>query len=79
MKVTTSITLSENVLKEVDDFLDYPEDRSTLIEQAIREYIERQKGSSRGLRALTDLELINNSAEDLNKEAEDILSYQVAI
>lgn len=79
MKVTTSITLSENVLKEVDDFLDYPEDRSTLIEQAIREYIERQKRSSRELRALTDLELINNSAENLNKEAEDILSYQVAI
>ena len=79
MKVKTSITLSESILKEVDDFLDCPDNRSTLIEQAIREYIERKKRSTRELRALTDLELINNSAEDLNKEAEDILSYQVAI
>ena len=79
MNAKTSITLSESVLKEVDEILDYPDNRSTLIEQAIKEYIERKKRSSRGPRSLTDLELINKSAEDLNKEAEDILSYQVAI
>lgn len=76
MKVRTSITLSENLLKEIDEMVDDSGNRSIFIEEAIRDYIDRCK---RMMRDRTDLELINNSADDLNKEAQDILSYQVDI
>ena len=77
MKVRTSITLSESILKKVDKMLensDHTDNRSSLIEGALREYIQRNR---RKTRDRTDLELINNSADELNKEAEDTLSYQV--
>lgn len=74
MKVKTSITLSEGLLKEIDKMIDYTGNRSVFIEEAIRDYIERNK---RNTRDRTDLELINSSAEVLNEEAEEVLSYQV--
>jgi metal-responsive CopG/Arc/MetJ family transcriptional regulator len=79
MKVRTSITLSESILKEIDKMLedsDHSDNRSNLIEEALREFIQRNR---RKTRDRTDLELINNSADELNKEAEDTLSYQVDI
>ena len=76
MKVRTSITLSEHLLKEVDEIMNHSGNRSVFIEEAIKEYIERNK---RKIRNSADLELINNSADDLNEEAEDVLPYQVEI
>jgi metal-responsive CopG/Arc/MetJ family transcriptional regulator len=79
MKVRTSITLSEGILQEIDEMIDnsdHTDNRSSLIEEALREYIQRNR---RQTRDRTDLELINNSADELNKEAEDALSYQVNI
>jgi len=79
MKVRTSITLSEGILKEIDEMIDnfdHSDNRSSLIEDALREYIERNR---RKARDRSDLELINNSADELNQEAEDTLSYQVDI
>ena len=78
MNVKTSITVSESLLKEIDEVLDYPVNRSDFIEEAIKEYIERKKRSIKN-RDRTDLERINHYADDLNKEAEDTLSYQVDI
>ncbi|MCK5056271.1 MAG: hypothetical protein KAT34_06425 [Candidatus Aminicenantes bacterium] len=74
MKIKTSITLSEGLLKEIDEILETPGSRSIFIEKAIKDYIERNK---RKTRDCSDLELINNYAADLNIEAEDVLSYQV--
>jgi len=71
--------LPESLLKEVDAILDYPRNRSVFIETVIREYMERKKRKTIERRDYKDLELINNSADALNEEAEDILSYQVDI
>lgn len=76
MKVKTSIALSDTLLKEIDEMVEYSHNRSTLIEEAIRDYIERNKKPSKNQR---DLELINNSADELNQEAVEVLSYQVGI
>ncbi len=76
MNKKTSISLPETLLKEIDEMIDYSRSRSMIIEHAIRDYIERSKKPS-GIQ--TDLELINNSAGELNREALDVLSYQVGI
>ena len=76
MKVKTSITLSKNLLKEIDLIISKPGNRSLFIEEAIKNYLMQKK---RNLRNKNDLDIINRSADELNKEAEDILSYQVNI
>lgn len=74
MKVKTSITLSKELLREIDNLQTGEKNRSGLIEKAIRFYIERIK---RELRERKDVEIINRHAEKLNREAEEVLSYQV--
>jgi metal-responsive CopG/Arc/MetJ family transcriptional regulator len=76
MKIKTSITLSKNLLKEIDSIISKSGNRSLFIEEAIKNYLNHKK---RFLRNQNDLEIINRSADDLNKEAEDTLSYQVKI
>lgn len=76
MKVKTSITLSKNLLKEIDLIISKSGNRSLFIEEAIKNYLIHKK---RDLRNKNDLDIINRSADELNKEADDILSYQVHI
>lgn len=74
MKVKTSVTLSEPLLKTIDKAARKGESRSAAIERLLRESLmarARQAADSR------DLALINQHAEELNAEAEDVLSYQV--
>jgi metal-responsive CopG/Arc/MetJ family transcriptional regulator len=73
MKVKTSITLSSDLLEELDRVAG-DEPRSAFIENVLRAYLrrrEREEGDAR------DLELINAAADRLNAEAEDVLLYQV--
>ena len=74
MKIKTSITLSEEILKEVDKLSGRYGNRSILIEQAVREFLAAGAKRRRDLR---DIEILNRRADALNKEAEDILSYQL--
>jgi len=74
MKIKTSITLSDYLLKEIDNMVDDYGNRSKVIEEAIKEFIMHK---NRQLRDLKDLELINSNVDFLNQEANDILSYQV--
>ena len=74
MKIKTSITLSEEVLRSIDSLLVKHKNRSELIEKALRDYLERQAVKERDAR---DLEILNKKAARLNREAEDVLSYQV--
>jgi metal-responsive CopG/Arc/MetJ family transcriptional regulator len=74
MKVKTSITISRNVLKEIDLIISKSGNRSLFIEEAVKNYLMHKK---RAVRNKNDLEIINRSANELNKEAGDILSYQV--
>ncbi len=74
MKIKTSITLSEEILKEVDKLSGRYGNRSILIEQAVREFLAAGAKRRRDLR---DIEILNRRADALNKEAKDVLSYQV--
>ena len=76
MKVRTHITLPESLLKEIDELNDHARNRSMFIEEAIKAYVALRR---RMIRDQRDLELLNRSARELNREAEDVLSYQVDI
>lgn len=74
MKVKTSVTLSEDVLKAVDEQAGTQKSRSEFIEKALRAYLDQLIRAKQDAR---DLEIINRQADRLNREAEDVLSYQV--
>jgi metal-responsive CopG/Arc/MetJ family transcriptional regulator len=76
MKVKTSVTLSEEVLEEVDSVVEGTGNRSALIEEAVREYLQRLRQRARDER---DLYILNDQADKLNEEALDVLSYQVEL
>jgi metal-responsive CopG/Arc/MetJ family transcriptional regulator len=73
MKVETTVFLSEEILSALGTRASDSQDRSELVEAALREYLPRlrQRDPSR------DLEIINAHAAELNQEAEDVLSNQV--
>jgi len=70
MKVKTSITLSSNLLNDVDRQPDF-KSRSEFIETAIRRLLA-QLGRAETERR--DLKIINRHAAALNDEAEDVLA-----
>jgi len=74
MKSKTSITLSTDLLEDLDSVIGDSGNRSRVIEIAVREYIKRHIREARDRR---DLALINENAASLNKEAKDALSYQI--
>ncbi|HLG22817.1 MAG TPA: ribbon-helix-helix domain-containing protein [Candidatus Manganitrophaceae bacterium] len=74
MKVKTSITLSEDLLDAIDKRSGQFKNRSDFIEAAIRAYIEQMLREEQNAR---DLAIINREADRLNKEALDVLAYQV--
>ena len=76
MKVKTSITLSEDLIRSIDTFSGGRENRSELIERALRDYLNRQAQMKRDLE---DLAILNKKAATLNREAEDVLSYQAEV
>jgi metal-responsive CopG/Arc/MetJ family transcriptional regulator len=73
MKVKTSITLSEHILKAIDRVRDKSQSRSFFIEQAVRYYL---LDNAKRERDNKDFEILNENSEQLNLEAEDVLSYQ---
>ena len=73
MKVKTSITLSKEVLEAVGRMTPKGGSRSETIEQLLRDGFARR---ARRARERRDLEVINQNAERLNEEAEDVLGYQ---
>ncbi len=76
MKIKTSITLSDELLKAIDLHVGAYKSRSEFLEIAARKLItqlERKKAEQR------DLEIINKCSDSLNSEAEDVLNYQVPL
>jgi hypothetical protein len=73
MKVETTVFLSEELLSDLGARASGLEDRSQLVEAALREYLPRLRTRDPS----RDLEIINAHAAELNLEAEDVLSYQV--
>jgi hypothetical protein len=74
MKVKTSITLSASTIQALDELAGPGTPRSGIIEQAVTEFVQRRH---RQLREQKDLELLNRCADQLNREVEDILAFQV--
>jgi len=74
MKVKTSVTLSKDVLLEIDRLAGRNQSRSAVIEQAVRALIAAKARRERYER---EIEIINKHADELNREAADALSYQI--
>jgi metal-responsive CopG/Arc/MetJ family transcriptional regulator len=75
MKQKTSVTLSKDVLKDVDRLAGSKYSRSAFIERVLRRYLrDRAKVALEA----QDLERLNNGADRLNREAAEILEYQAS-
>ena len=73
MKVETTVALSEDLLATLDSRIHDAEERSHIVEAALRAYLASpEQGEDAG-----DLEIINSRAVELNEEATDVLEYQV--
>lgn len=75
MKIKTSITLTDELIQDIDLYSRNCKNRSDFIETAVRVYI---KQLARDLQNKRDIEIINRNASRLNAEADDVLSYQVS-
>lgn len=76
MKIKTSVTLSDTLLAEIDRHAGKNGNRSELIETAVRNYLAAlvRKQQNQG-----DLAIINRRAARLNREARDVLDYQIPL
>lgn len=72
MKVKTSVTLSADLLRAVDE-LAKSSSRSEVIEHAVRDFLAARK---RALRDARDVEIMNKHADAYNLETSDLLGYQ---
>ena len=73
MRVKTSVTLDERVLKAIDKATSRTRSRSRVLEDAAREFLARR---ARAARETRDLAILNETAVALNEEMVDVLGYQ---
>ena len=73
MRVKTSVTIDENVLRAIDKATSRHQSRSRVIEDAAREFLARRARTAREAR---DLEILNTVADALNREMEDVLAFR---
>jgi metal-responsive CopG/Arc/MetJ family transcriptional regulator len=76
MKVKTSITLSDELIRAIDQYGQAYKNRSDFIEAAIWAFIRQIIRNQQNAR---DIEIINRNADRLNAEALDVLTYQVQL
>ena len=75
MKEKTSIPLSKDLLARVDRLAGSKQSRSAFIERVLGKYLKDRRRASIHAR---DLELPNQAAERLNREAKDVFEYQAS-
>jgi metal-responsive CopG/Arc/MetJ family transcriptional regulator len=73
MRAKTSVTLSPETLRAMDEYSGGELNRSRLIERAVLEFLARRRRAQREAR---DLEILDRCADELNSEVEDVLAYQ---
>jgi hypothetical protein len=71
MTTTTTIRLPDDLFAELARRAPQPEARADLVAAALRSFFSKEPA------AAADLELINRYADELNREARDVLDYQV--
>ncbi len=76
MRVKTSVTIEEKVLKAIDRAATPGRSRSRIMEEAAVEFLARR---ARAAREARDLAILNREASALNAEMEDVLLYQADI
>jgi metal-responsive CopG/Arc/MetJ family transcriptional regulator len=76
MKIKTSVTLSKDIVALIDQHAEGESNRSAFIELAVRTYLQILMRKKRDQQ---DLRTINRLSERLNKEAQDVLGYQVEL
>jgi metal-responsive CopG/Arc/MetJ family transcriptional regulator len=76
MKVEAHIKLEKELLDAVDSLSGGESRRSEFIEEALRAYLRLKTHRNK---RRSDLEIINEHAEELNQEAMDVLDYQIAL
>ena len=76
MKIKTSITLSEEIVHEIDAYGDRFKNRSAFLETAARFFITQLRRAEQDAR---DIEIIDQWADDLNEEVTDALSFQIPL
>ncbi len=75
MKVKTSITLSKELLREIDARVEPQQrSRSEFIEEAVRAFLAQ---ADRAALQAREAVLLRRHAAALNAEMEDVLAYQV--
>jgi metal-responsive CopG/Arc/MetJ family transcriptional regulator len=73
VKIETTVALSEDIVSALDSRSHDLQDRSEIVEAALRAYLAWPRdGEDAG-----DLEIINSRSAELNEEAADVLEYQV--
>ncbi len=73
MKQKTSITLSDDVVRELEERAGSGASRSAYIERVLRRHFRNLR---RAEEQAQDLDRLNAAADRLNAEAEDVLEYQ---
>jgi metal-responsive CopG/Arc/MetJ family transcriptional regulator len=76
MKVEAHIKVEKDLLDAVDRLSGGENRRSEFIEEALQVYVGIK---ARRSKTRSDLEIINEHAEELNEEAMDVLDYQIAL
>lgn len=76
MRVKTSVTIDERVLRAIDRATGRNRSRSRVIKDAAREFLARR---ARATREARDLEILNDAADALNREMDDVLMYQADV
>lgn len=74
MRVKTSVTIDERVLRAIDEAATRHRSRSRIIEDAARAFLAPQAQAAREAR---DLAILNAAADGLNREMEDVLAFQL--
>ena len=67
-----TVTLPEELLQEVDEMSKEYRSRSQFIETVLRKFIKKRKHEERDAR---DLAIINENADRLNADVEDLLDF----
>jgi metal-responsive CopG/Arc/MetJ family transcriptional regulator len=75
MKRKTSVTLSDDLLDELERTAGSAESRSAYIERVLRQHFRRR---AREAREIQDIERLNAAAGRLNAEMSEVLEFQSA-
>lgn len=73
MKARTTITLEAETLRALDAYAGPEGNRSQVMELAVREYLERVERERREAR---DLEILDRTADELDREVDEVLDLQ---